>query len=94
MAKDPRKDFTKVRAVLVHALVELQDGRCPECHASAYLGDPLELDHITPLSEGGEWELGNMQAIHRGCHIAKSGRESGARNRRRAAARRAARGGV
>ena len=35
----------------------------------------LEVDHIVPLHLGGTNDLGNLQALCRGCHISKSSAE-------------------
>ena len=33
----------------------------------------LEVDHITPLNRGGEpWDMGNLAAMCRDCHIRKT----------------------
>ena len=33
----------------------------------------MEVDHVVPLERGGEpWQLGNLQALCRTCHIAKT----------------------
>jgi len=40
----------------------------------------LEVDHITPLEDGGEaYALSNLQALCRECHIAKTRAENLAR---------------
>ena len=46
-----------------------RDGyRCRECGKSGR----LECDHIRPLHLGGaQWDPANLQALCRGCHIAK-----------------------
>lgn len=37
----------------------------------------LEADHIRPIRQGGAmWDLGNLQAVCRGCHIRKTAREN------------------
>ena len=57
-----------------------RDGwRCRACGRAGR----LECDHVTPLDAGGDpYALANLQALCRGCHIAKTERE----NRARAAA--------
>ena len=54
-----------------------RDGwRCRSCG----LAGRLEVDHITPLEDGGEsYALLNLQALCRRCHISKTGRENRAR---------------
>jgi len=34
--------------------------------------DVIEVDHITPRSEGGSDKYKNLQALHKYCHIQKS----------------------
>ena len=50
--------------------------RCRECG----LAGVLEVDHIRALADGGdEFDPANLQALCRGCHIAKTRRENQAR---------------
>ena len=47
--------------------------RCQSCGKSSR----LECDHITPMDRGGAaLDLGNLQALCRGCHIEKTRREN------------------
>ena len=40
----------------------------------------LEVDHLVPLEDGGDpWSESNLQALCRGCHIAKTAAENRAR---------------
>ena len=58
-------------------------GRCQRCGRR---DRRLQVDHITPVSQGGTHDLGNLTALCSGpgsCHAAKSAGEGG---RRRAAA--------
>ncbi|MXY35932.1 MAG: HNH endonuclease [Dehalococcoidia bacterium] len=50
-----------------------RDGyRCQACGKAGR----LEVDHIRRVRDGGEeWEPSNLQALCRGCHIAKTGAE-------------------
>lgn len=59
----------------VRRQVMIRDGfRCRSCKSAGL----LEVDHIQPVSQGGdEWEFTNLQTLCRGCHIAKTRRESG-----------------
>ena len=47
-----------------------RDGyRCRSCQRPGR----LECDHVRPVHKGGaEWDAGNLQALCRGCHIAKT----------------------
>ena len=58
-----------------------RDGyRCQSCGKAGR----LEVDHVQPLDKGGDaYALGNLQALCRGCHIAKTRAE----NRKPSAAR-------
>ena len=44
---------------------------CPKCQFT-YLASAMEIDHIVPLSRGGEDVTGNVQAICRTCHRIKT----------------------
>ena len=54
----------------VRRLALIRDGyRCVKCGKAGR----LEVDHVKPLSKGGDpWDLGNLQTLCRGCHIAKT----------------------
>ena len=50
--------------------------RCRKCGGAGR----LECDHIRPLHRGGDpWAMDNLQALCRGCHIAKTRAERLAR---------------
>ena len=52
-------------------LVLAEEPNCRSCGAPSQ-----ELDHIRPISSGGETERDNLQALCRPCHLSKSGREA------------------
>lgn len=49
-------------------LLQKQQGKCRWCELLFKDGDQIEIDHITPKSEGGGEELSNKCALHRHCH--------------------------
>ncbi|WP_242527461.1 group II intron reverse transcriptase [Ktedonosporobacter rubrisoli] len=49
-------------------LLQKQGGKCRWCELLFKDGDIIEVDHITPKSEGGGEELSNKFALHRHCH--------------------------
>jgi RNA-directed DNA polymerase len=49
-------------------LLQKQAGKCRWCGLLFQDGDIVEIDHITPKSEGGGEELSNKFALHRHCH--------------------------
>lgn len=49
-------------------LLQKQQGKCRWCELLFRDGDQIEIDHITPKSEGGGEELSNKCALHRHCH--------------------------
>src|SRR5579885_1158425 len=49
-------------------LLQKQEGKCRWCELYFRPGDLIEIDHITPKSEGGGEELSNKFALHRHCH--------------------------
>jgi RNA-directed DNA polymerase len=52
-------------------LLQKQAGKCRWCELHFHEGDLIEIDHITPKSEGGGEELSNKSALHRHCHDAR-----------------------
>jgi RNA-directed DNA polymerase len=52
-------------------LLQKQAGKCRWCELHFHEGDRIEIDHITPKSEGGGEELRNKFALHRHCHDAR-----------------------
>ena len=52
-------------------LLQKQAGKCRWCELQFHDGDLIEIDHITPKSEGGGEELSNKFALHRHCHDAR-----------------------
>ncbi len=49
-------------------LLQKQQGKCRWCELLFKDGDQIEIDHITPKSEGGGEERSNKFALHRHCH--------------------------
>ena len=49
-------------------LLQKQQGKCRWCELYFREEDVIEVDHITPKSEGGGEELSNKFALHRHCH--------------------------
>ncbi len=49
-------------------LLQKQQGKCRWCELLFWDQDQIEIDHITPKSEGGGEELSNKFALHRHCH--------------------------
>lgn len=49
-------------------LLQKQQGKCRWCELLFQDGDLIEVDHITPRSQGGGEELSNKCALHRHCH--------------------------
>ena len=50
--------------------------QCDGCKAQGRLLIAHEVDHIVPLSQGGTDDPGNLRAINRECHKAKTAREA------------------
>ncbi|GHP00648.1 group II intron reverse transcriptase/maturase [Reticulibacter mediterranei] len=57
-------------------LLQKQQGKCRWCELTFRHGDRVEIDHITPKSEGGGDELSNLMAIHRHCHDQRHARKA------------------
>src|SRR5215469_10563548 len=61
------KDHPLTRTTL-GKLLQKQQGKCRWCGLLFRGEDQIEIDHITPKSEGGGEELSNKFALHRHCH--------------------------
>lgn len=61
---------TRVRNLLVS-----QKGVCTICKSKFTILDRLEVDHITPKSQGGKDTYANLQLLHRSCHVKKTSLE-------------------
>lgn len=56
----------------------LQDATtCALCGGPPAPGNPLEADHVVPLSLGGDKSTENLQPAHKRCNIRKGGRNRG-----------------
>jgi RNA-directed DNA polymerase len=53
------------------SLLKAQKGKCNLCKMYFMDEDILEIDHIIPLSEGGQRSRNNLQLLHRHCHDQK-----------------------
>lgn len=53
--------------------------QCAECKAAGRLRPAHEVDHVTPLEQGGSDDDSNLQAIAVECHKRKTAREAAAR---------------
>ena len=69
--RQPWDDAVTVEAI--EAQIDLQDGQCPFCDTD--IRESFELDHIVPLSRGGEGTLTNLQVTCRPCNRAKSNKD-------------------
>jgi RNA-directed DNA polymerase len=49
-------------------LLQKQKGKCRWCELMFQDGDIVEIDHITPKSQGGREEISNKCVLHRHCH--------------------------
>ncbi len=65
LSKHPMLNGTKAK------LLKKQGGKCRWCELYFTDEDLIEIDHITPKSEGGGEELSNKLALHRHCHDEK-----------------------
>ena len=64
-----RKGTDVLSKGIIKKLYELQKGRCPCCNDK--LGDDYHLDHIMPLSRGGENIDSNVQLLRSVCNLNK-----------------------
>jgi 5-methylcytosine-specific restriction endonuclease McrA len=75
-----RRDSAFVELVPIGFLIERDGGICQLCRLPVSLAsrapDPASptLDHVVPLSRGGEHSKANAQLAHYGCNSAKGNR--------------------
>ena len=60
----------------VAKLLKRQKGKCSRCGLYFKDEDVLEIDHITPRSEGGKDQYKNYQLLHRHCHHKKTAEDT------------------
>ena len=53
-------------------MLKSQQFKCPICNAYFVQGEIMEIDHIIPKSLGGKDNYGNLQLLHRICHVGKT----------------------
>ena len=59
---------------LRRAALDREEWRCRTCGKAGV----LEVDHVVRLEDGGpEYDLDNLQALCRGCHVSKTSAERG-----------------
>ncbi len=75
--KAGRRVYRTARWQAVRRAVFERDGwRCVKCGRMGL----IECDHRQPIVRAGDWfDMGNLQTLCRGCHIAKSAEESRSR---------------
>ena len=59
-----------------HAIMTRDYGLCRTCNSQGRLTMACDVDHITPVWEGGSDAETNLQALCRPCHKAKSAAEA------------------
>lgn len=78
VSDDPtvRKDATKAERL---CLLKEQENKCVYCKCPVYFGKAsnADVDHIIPLSLGGDTSIDNMQVLCVQCHRRKTGLEFG-----------------
>ena len=54
---------------------------CAACLAAGVIAAAEEVDHITPLADGGSHDASNLQSLCRDCHLRKTAAENAGRGR-------------
>ena len=62
-------------------LVLARDPLCVHCKERGRVEPATQADHITPLRQGGGWELENAAGLCASCHSKKTARETRDRSR-------------
>lgn len=58
------------------AVLEANDGRCHLCGGKIVAGEKWEVEHVRPLSMGGEDGGDNLKPAHKSCHAGKTAAEA------------------
>jgi len=54
-----------------------RDPYCQICHEKGRLSEANEVDHIIPISDGGDpWDYDNLQSLCKRCHVIKTSEEN------------------
>jgi 5-methylcytosine-specific restriction endonuclease McrA len=64
-----RSAAKEYKEAIVHYLLEKDGTDCGWCKHP--LGEDIVIDHIDPLSKGGQNRLSNFQLLHGGCNCSK-----------------------
>ena len=61
----------------LRAVKRMADPLCEECKAKGIIKGAECVDHITPISKGGDpYSWSNLQSLCKKCHDSKSGKEA------------------
>lgn len=71
-APEPESKRKPVKPSIRFQILKRDNYACKMCGASATDGAKLEIDHITPVSRGGQNNEENLQVLCRDCNIGKS----------------------
>ena len=61
--------ITKNSAKFRELIFKKYNHQCPICLDSLHNGEKIELHHIKPVKEGGQYTISNIQPLHQICHI-------------------------
>lgn len=67
-------DVFSSRKELVQWLLVEQGNTCYLCGGRFTKGNGPTIDHVRPLSRGGDWSVGNLLLAHRRCNLEKGDR--------------------
>lgn len=71
----PSKRTKKLTQKEINKLKEKQKDICPLCNEKIFNNDKIHIDHIKPISKGGEDTIKNMQITHSDCNLSKGNRD-------------------
>ena len=66
----------------IKRLLKSQNAICTICKVKFLPTDVLEVDHIIPSSHGGSDKYGNLQLLHRHCHLLKNNTDNKNKNKK------------
>lgn len=67
-------DIFNSKQELIEYLLKVQENTCYLCNERFTRGNKPTLDHVRPLSRGGDWSVDNLLLAHRKCNLEKGDR--------------------
>jgi len=67
----PNKRDVNLSEIDIDTLMKNQNNLCPLCNNEIFTNDKTHIDHIVPISKGGNNKIENLQIVHEVCNLKK-----------------------